>query len=154
MKKSGWFSPNLENVLCRKMGNAQLSAVSTKMPGVYYFVHREHKAKGYTGKSHNAFYDLVQMFHSLYDKPEEKLNPLEEELKYNLPDASGWFIRLISVGNAASLKCMESWSIVLHHTLQPEGLNPNLSFLSREQFDEFAEMYAKKLREKHVKESK
>lgn len=136
------------------MGNAQLSAVSAKMAGVYYFVHREHKQKGYTGKSCDAFRDLVQMFHSLYDKPEDKLNPLEVELKYNIPEANGWIIRLLSVGNPDSLNFTESWSIIFHHTLQPEGLNPKVSFHSREQFYKFAEMYAKKLREKSAKENK
>ena len=147
MRKSGWFSPTLETVLCKKM-NTQLSAVS-RFPGVYYFVHRETRNKGFTAKSKNAFYDIVQMFHQLYDKPYDKLSPIERELKYINPDAKGWVIRLLTVPDAESLDFNEAWSIVNHRSLHPEGLNPKLTFHSKEHFYEFAEKYrAKKIKEK------
>ena len=150
MRKSGWFSPNLETVLCKKM-NTQLSAVS-KFPGVYYFTNRETPKKGYTAKSKNAFYDIVQMFHQLYDKAHDKLSPLEKELRYNLPDAKGWAIRLLTVPDVESLDFHESWSIVNHHSLHPEGLNTKLTFYSKEHFYEFAEKYrAKKIKDKKKK---
>lgn len=33
---------------------------------------------------------MVQMLHRLFDRPEDKLNPLEKEIKYNAPDADEW----------------------------------------------------------------
>ncbi len=146
-RKSGWFSPTLETVLCKKMGNANLAAFSNSA-GIYHFHHMDHDGKCYTAKSRSAFYDIVQMFHQLYNKPHKKLSPLEFELRYNLPDAKGWMIRLYTVSDPKLIHSEEVWHIVMNRTLQPDGLNKQLTFISKEQFYEFAEKYAKELRDK------
>ncbi len=146
-RKSGWFSPTLETVLCKKMGNANLAAFANSA-GIYHFNHMDHACKCYTAKSKIAFYDIVQMFHQLYEKPHKKLSPLEFELKYNLPDAKGWMIRLFTVSDPGLIYSEEVWHIAVHRTLQPDGLNKQLTFHSKEHFYEFAEKYAKQVREK------
>ena len=35
---------------------------------------------------------MIQMFHRLYERPENKLNPFEMELKYNYPNADEWLV--------------------------------------------------------------
>lgn len=116
--------------------------------GVYYFSHREYPNKRYTKKSKKAFHEIAEMFHHLYDKPHKELSPLEFELKYNIPDAKGWVIRLFTVSDSESIHFMEVWQIVMHHSLQPEGLNQKLTFTSKEQFYEFAEKFANECRER------
>jgi len=132
------------------MGNAQLSVIANS-PGVYYFVHRNRPKSGYTSKSKNAFHELELMFNQLFEKQHSRLSALELELKYNAPDAKDWIIRLLTVSSQESLHSHEIWSIVNHRSLVPEGLNQKLTFQSKEQFYDFAEKYAKKIREKQNK---
>lgn len=129
------------------MGNANLSAFANSA-GIYHFHHMDHVDKCYTAKSRSALYDIVHMFHQLYDKPHKKLSSIEFELKYNLPDANGWMIRLFTVSNPKSIYFEEIWHTVVNRTLQPDGLNRQLTFNSKEQFYEFAQRYAGELRDK------
>lgn len=133
------------------MYSSHLSTLTSVTTGVYIFTHKYQTTKRYVGKSRTSYHDLVQMFHRLYEKKEEKLNLLEKELKYNSPDADQWSFRIYSVNNPDQVEPEANKRILLHNTLHPMGLNINVRFTSRESFDLFAEMYAKVMREKATK---
>lgn len=62
--------------------------------------------------------------------------------------------RLYSVSNPDMLDCEYTNKIMKHRTLQPEGLNEELKFTSKEHFYKFAEFYANIMREKFAKPNK
>jgi hypothetical protein len=109
--------------------------------GLYVFKHRFSSTKQYIGKSHNLYSEMIQMFHRLFERPENKLNPLELELKYHTPDAEGWYVRLIAVRNSEKLNLEQAKMIAQLRTVRPEGLNPSLEFHCREDWYEFAAWY-------------
>ena len=147
VKKSGWFSPTLENVLCRMMHCGNISALTSTTTGVYIFTHKHLQSKKYVAMSRTAYYDLIQMFHRLYDIKDERLNALEWEMKYNSPNASQWMVRIYSVSNAQMLEVEGNLVIISNNALQPAGLNKEVKFTSKDSFYSFAEVYAKKQRE-------
>ncbi len=138
----------MESVLCKMMYSSHLSTLTSVTTGVYIFTHKYQTTKRYVGKSRTCYHDLVQMFHRLYEKKEDKLSMLEKELKYNSPDAEQWSFRIYSVGNPDAVEAEANKRILLHNTLVPLGLNCSVRFTSRESFNLFAEMYASVMREK------
>lgn len=94
------------------------------------------------------------MFHRLFEKPEAKLSPIELEIKYFSSDADNWHFRLYPVPFPDNLEAELNYKIVHHGTLQPNGLNHELKFTSKEQFLAFAENYAKFIRERSDKVKK
>jgi len=90
------------------------------------------------------------MFHRLFEKKEDKLNELEKEIKYNSPDSDQWTFRIYSVNNDA-VEVEANKRILMNNTLQPSGLNTEVRFTSRDSFYQFAESYAKAMREKASK---
>ena len=151
-EKSGWFNPSLETVLCRMMHSTLLSTLTSVTTGVYIFTHKLHRTKRYVGRSRTCYHDLVQMFHRLFERKEDKLNILEREIKYNSPDADQWTFRIYSVSNSiSSVEVEANKRIILNNTLQPNGMNTEIRFSSKESFYRFAEVYAKHLREKAAK---
>lgn len=153
LEKSGWFTPSLESVLCKK-ANFNWSSLTATSSALYLFLHKSDEKKRYTGKSKNCYHELVQMFHRLFEKPEIKLSPIELELKYFNPDAENWHFRLYPVPFPDNLEAELNYKIVHHGTLHPKGLNPELKFTSKEQFYVFAENYAKLMRERTSKVKK
>ena len=151
VQKSGWFSPNLETALCRMMFSGQIIALTSMTTGIYIFLHKHQKTKKYVGKSRAIYHDLVQMFHRLYQKKENKLNPLEKEIKFNSPDADQWYFRMYSVGSPDLLEVEANKRILEYNTLHPSGLNTEVRFTSKESFHLFAESYANRVREKASK---
>ena len=93
VEKSGWFTRSLETVLCKKMLGCDLLALTNTKCGVYIFIHKNEEHLRYVGKSRNAYQEIVQLFNRLFEKPENKLSPIEMELKYNYPDADSWHFR-------------------------------------------------------------
>ena len=150
-QSSGWFSPNLETVLCKMMYSGHVSALTSVTTGVYIFIHKYQRTKRYVGKSRTAYHDLVQMFHRLFEKKESKLNALEREIKYNSPDAEQWSFRIYSAGNSDSIEAEANKNILTNNTLHPSGLNAEVKFTSKESFYRFAETYARIQRDKAVK---
>lgn len=142
-QNSGWFSPNLETVLCKMMYSGQLSALTSVTTGVYIFIHKQQRKKRYVGKSRTAYHDLVQMFHRLFEKKEDKLNTLEKEIKYNSPDAEQWSFRIYSASSSDSIEAEANKNILTNNTLQPSGLNNEVKFSTKESFYRFAEVYAR-----------
>lgn len=146
-QKSGWFTPTLETVLCKMMYSGQLSALTSVTTGVYIFIHKHQRTKRYVGKSRTAYHDLVQMFHRLFEKKEDKLSALEKEMKYNSPDADQWSFRIYSANNSDFIEADANKIILTNNTLQPSGLNSEVRFSTKESFYKFAESYAKTQRE-------
>lgn len=150
IEMSGWFQPSLESVLCKK-ANFNWSSLTATSSALYLFLHKTVEGKRYIGKSRNCYHELVQMFHRLFEKAEDKLNPIEQEIKYFHPDADGWHFRLYPVTAPDNLEAELNYKIVLHKTLHPNGLNPEVKFTSKEQFYAFAENYMKLIRERSKK---
>ena len=150
IEKSGWFTPSLESVLCKK-ANFNWSSLTATSAALYLFLHKSNEKKRYIGKSRNCYHELVQMFHRLFEKPEGKLSPIELEIKYFNPDADNWHFRLYPVPIPDNLEAELSYKIVHHGTLHPNGLNPEIKFTSKEQFYAFAESYIKLIRERSKK---
>ena len=148
VQNSGWFTPSLETVLCKMMYSGQVTALTSITTGIYIFTHKHQRTKRYVGKSRTAYHDLVQMFHRLYEKKENKLSVLERELKFNSPDAEQWTFRIYSVSSADLLESEANKRILQNNTLHPNGMNTEIRFCSKESFYLFAETYAKMMREK------
>lgn len=151
MEKSGWFTPSLEKVLCQMMYSSHITTLTSVTTGVYIFTHKLQRTKRYVGKSRTCYHDLVQMFHRLFERKEDKLGMLEKEIKYNSPDADQWTFRIYSVSNADSMEVEANKRIILNNTLFPNGLNIEIRFSTKASFYEFAEVYAKTMREKATK---
>jgi len=147
VQKSGWFVPNLEHVLCKMMFTSNVSVLTTTTTAIYMFVHKRSPTKKFVAKSRTAYHDLVQMFHRLYDKKDEKLSALEKEIKYSSPDCSDWVFRIYSVPSADLLKAEANKRILENNSLQPSGMNTEIKFSSKDSFMKFAESYAQSLRE-------
>ena len=130
------------------MYSGQLSALTSVTTGVYIFIHKQQRTKRYVGKSRTAYHDLVQMFHRLFEKKEDKLNAFEKELKYNSPDAEQWSFRIYSANNSDAIEAEANKNILTNNTLHPAGLNTEVRFSSKESFYRFAEAYAKIQRDK------
>ncbi len=145
--KSGWFAPSLENVLCKMMYSTNVSVLTATTTGIYMFVHKRSPTKKYVAKSRTAYHDLVQMFHRLYDKKDERLTTLEREIRYNSPDAADWMFRIYALSSADLLEAEANKRILENNTLHPSGMNTELKFSSKESFFKFAEDYAQSLRE-------
>ena len=150
IERSGWFTPSLESVLCKK-ANFNWSSLTVTSAALYLFLHKSDEKKRYIGKSRNCYHELVQMFHRLFEKPESKLSPIELEIKYFNPDADNWHFRLYPVPFPDNLEAELSYKIIHHGTLHPNGLNPEIKFTSKEQFYAFAESYVKLIRERSKK---
>lgn len=150
IEKSGWFTPSLESVLCKK-ANFNWSSLTATSAALYLFLHKSNEKKRYIGKSRNCYHELVQMFHRLFEKQESKLSPIELEIKYLNPDADNWHFRLYPVPSPDNLEAELSYKIIHHGTLHPNGLNPEIKFTSKEQFYVFAESYIKLMRERSKK---
>ena len=86
------------------------------------------------------FDDLTKLFSCLYDKPDEKMSSLELELRYGSPDASQWNVRAWS-HPADKIYLEQAKLIIQHRTLQPCGLNTEVNFFSRKDFNSFCEWY-------------
>ena len=153
LEKSGWFTPSLETVLCKK-ANFNWSSLTATSSALYLFLHKSEEKKRYIGKSRYCYQELVQMFHRLFEKPESKLSPIEVELKYFNPDADNWHFRLYPVPVSGNLEAELNYKIIHHGTLHPLGLNPEIRFTSKEQFYVFAENYVKYTRERSKKNGK
>ena len=151
MERSGWFTPGLERVLCRMMYSDNIGSLTSVTTGVYIFTHKRQRTKRFVGKSRTCHHDLVQMFHRLYERKEDKLSTLEKEIKYNSPDADEWSFRIYSVNNPDCVEMEANKRIILNNTLYPNGLNTEFRFSSKESFYQFAEVYAKIMREKATK---
>lgn len=147
-QKSGWFTPNLETVLCKMMYSGQVSALTSVTTGVYIFIHKHQRTKRYVGKSRTVYHDLVQMFHRLFEKKENKLNALEREMKHNSPDADQWSFRVYSASNSDFIEADANRNILINNTLHPSGLNSEVRFTTKESFYKFAESYARIQRDK------
>ncbi len=147
LTKSGWFTPNLETVLCKMMYSDHIIALTSITTGIYIFTHKRQRNKRYVGRSRTAYHDLTQMFHRLFEKENDKLGPLEKEIKFNSPDADQWTFRMFSV-RSDTLESECNQRIIQHNTLHPSGLNTNVTFSSKESFYSFAENYSNVLREK------
>ena len=147
VQKSGWFLPSLEHVLCKMMYTTNVSVLTSTTTAIYMFVHKRSPTKKFVAKSRTAYHDLVQMFHRLYDKKNEKLSSLEREIKYNSPDSSDWVFRIYSVTSSDLLEAEASMRILENNTMQPCGMNTAIEFSSKESFMKFAESYAQSLRE-------
>ena len=109
--------------------------------GIYFFQHKWDDNKKYVAKSLTLSDDLTRLFNHLYNKPDEKMNALELELRYCSPDAESWNVLTWSAETpeAADLECTKR--IVQHRTLQPSGLNEEVAFVSRAHFNSFCEWY-------------
>ena len=105
------------------------------------FCYRSDRKKKYVGTSYSLYVDLVQLFHRLYEKPDDRLSPIERELKYSHPDADQWFVTVQLVMNPDILPLEEAKAIVSLRMLVPEGLNSELSFQTREHWYEFSAWY-------------
>ena len=150
IQKSGWFTPSVESIICNK-AMLQLPVFQTMKAGVFLFQHKYDDCKKYVGKSYNLYTDLIQLFHRLFEKPEDKLSPIEMELKYRMPDADKWYIRIYPVMNPDLLNLEETKLMVKFRTVQPEGLNSELVFHSREHWYDFAAWYREFLQRKDRK---
>lgn len=113
--------------------------------GVYIFIHVSDPTLKYVSKSNSLYQDLIALIHRLFEKPDNKLSPLEVELKYSCPDASEWYVRVLPVVNPDLVDIEETKMMVQHRSVWPEGLNRELTFYSKNHFYAFAEWYARYL---------
>lgn len=114
---------------------------------VYYFQHKYDLKKDYVGRSLQLYNELTQMFVRLYEKPPNQLTPLEEELRYNSPDASSWNVRAWSHPPTA-LQLESAKLIVRQNSLQPYGMNKELNFECKEEFQKFCMWYTEERQKK------
>ena len=135
-------------MLCSK-AKMQLTAFRTSTCGLYLFVHKFDTCKRFVGQFKGPE-GLIHLFHQLYDKPEWKLNPMEQELKFNCPNAADWYITVTLVYDHDELEFLLAKKVVQYRTLNPTGLNTKLSFTSKEHFYRFAEWYAEYRRENKI----
>ena len=117
--------------------------------GVYLFQHKFDIKKKYIGKSMALYSDLTRLFSGLYDKPDEKMTALERELRYGTPDAKDWNVRVW--GTPPDKTYLEQAKLIIQHrTLVPSGLNEEVSFVSRKDFNAFCEWYTEFRRKKRA----
>ena len=140
LQGSGWSEPTVESVLSQKM-SFSLRGFRQLRCGVYFFQHKLDENKKYVAKSLTLYDDLTRLFTGLYDKPDEKMNALELELRYKSPDAKSWNVRAWSAQTPEAADLELTKRTTQHRTLQPSGLNEEIAFVSRAHFNSFCEWY-------------
>ena len=150
-QNSGWFFPTIEATLAKKC-NIQSMALAQMKSATYYFQHKfDHKAH-YIGKSHEVLSDLTRLILRLYEKPEDKLNVLEKEMKYKYPDANEWNVRVWAC-NSQQLDYEWARNIIRCDSLQPRGLNELFVLHSESEWTNFCQWYTE-FRKKKALEKK
>lgn len=139
IEHSGWFKPTVDMVLCQKM-NMSVKGFRRLTSGVYLFQHKFEKDKRFVGKSMQLFNHLTKLFSGLYEKLDEDMDSFERILRYSLPDAKDWNVR-VWAAHPEKVDLEMSKGIIQFQTLQPLGLNTRISFTTKNDFYTFCEWY-------------
>ena len=149
--ESGWFSPAVDAVLCRKI-NISLHVLKRTTSGLFFFQHKFERQKQYIGKSLSLYNDLTLLFSRLYEKPTENLNSLEKELRFYSSDAKDWNVRMWQYPpDILDLEC--AIMIVQQRCLYPYGLNKELVISSKKDWTTFCEWYTEHRQKQKTKNS-
>lgn len=147
---SGWFQPTVGMTLSTKLHIPEY-VFRQMTSAVYFFQHKHDRTKDYVGKSLLLYNDLTQMFVKLYEKPVDQLNPLEEELRYNSPDADLWNVRAWS-HPPVMLELEATKMVIKLNSLHPRGLNKSITLESKEDFQKFCVWYTTERQKKKKNE--
>ena len=106
--------------------------------GIYIFKHNFESTLKYCGGSFDLLKDIASMLEWLYVKDDLQLTPLEKELRC-YPSANDWIVRLKVTETQDELYLELAKSILMHDTLQPNGLNTELELYTKSDWIKFTE---------------
>lgn len=139
LQTSGWYKPSVEQVVSDKL-HSKLQSFKNLHSGIFVFQCKEPPQMAYVGKSKALRTDLTELIRGLTEKNDTSFNTLEEELRFHYPYAKQWNVRAweypVDQTNLEQAKL-----IIKLRSLKPCGLNTELEWFSREEFDAFCQWY-------------